>query len=313
MALTAGCLGDAPTDHDDAHDHAASWTLQLEDCLEGGFVAVYPLGDDARLAGVWRLADIRDEVGNPLRDSLGMPLTGPARANWHQGFQCAQATLADGAGDASGAGGARSASGMTDFQFGFVGDAVEAPAWDAGGADLHFLVSGFGLQDSALRDALVAQTAADVTHALTARVDALTPAGPYQAVYTVYDDLEKGTYEAWGLIEPYRVFDARTIRLWWTVPADGSDSHLGHAHGDDEMPEGKWNPVYWDLATTGGARMVTPPDVSVELACHTGTPDHGPQGGACQPTLTLLQEHAAITITYGGIVHDVLLDEVWVH
>lgn len=309
----AGCADSEPEDHfadghthdEDDHDHGfMPWEMRLEGCEEGGFVALYPKGEGETLAGVWVLADIREEVGNPVRDGLGMPITGPQKGNWHQGFRCDSATVGEHT--------------QETFLFGYVGDMVEAPDWDPGGADVHFLISGLGLLDSPLRDALTDVTTADVTHAEEALTTWYTPrvGQPTNAVSTVYDDREKGTYTSYSIIEPLRDVPERTIRLWWTVPADGAHADLashGHGGGADDHPEGNWTPVYWDVHTSGGLQLVTPKVHSAEVACHTGTDDHGPAGGACQPTLTTVYNHGSVELVWGGPIENVTLDQVWLH
>jgi hypothetical protein len=307
--VLAGCVADpAPALADDGHHHGMSmrptFTMEGTSCEEGGFVAAYPMRDGAKLAGVWELADIRPEIGNPMRDGNGAPLNGPADGNWHMGYQCASV-------DAMGAK-------SKDFIFGWVGDMVKAPSWDPGGADLHYLVSGIGFQNGTIADAIRASTSAAITHAYepTGVTWYIPRDTPRSAAFVIFSDSEKGIYESYSELYKYRDLGTRTVRLWWQVPADGTDSPLGHGHNDDAMEAkegGTWHPVYWDITTTGGPQYVTPPVDSVEAGCHVGNADHGNPVGACQPTLTDVYEHKSLTFGTGHVIEDVTLTELWSH
>ncbi|HEV8358892.1 MAG TPA: hypothetical protein VGR28_00405 [Candidatus Thermoplasmatota archaeon] len=285
----------------------AAFAMTATDCEEGGFVAAYN-ADQApqKLADVWELADIREEIGNPIHDAVGRPTAGALVGNWHMGFRCASVTSTGG--DA------------TDYLFGYVGDMIEAPAWDTGGADLHFLVSGLGFADGPIADALRASTIADITPATEARVDWLVPKeAPRSAAYVVYTDGEKGTYESWSDLALLRDAPERTIRLWWQVPANGTaDPHAHHnamrgfMGAPDQDAEGAWHPIYWDLHVAGGPQYTTPPLDGVELASHNRLSfEHGPV--VAQPTLTNIYELRGLTFTSGHVVEDVVLTKLWNH
>lgn len=301
-AFFSGCLAEETAPLELPHDHGtamamAGWSVQLENCQEGGFVAVYNMMGKY-VVEPWERYDIRKEVGNPRMTSLALPLVGEATGHWHQGIRCAAAATADGD------------EPMKDFQLGYVGVMVKAPPWDPGGADLHLLLAGFGFQESPVRDSLLEVTTAEITRSKESRTTWYGPA----AVYAVYDDVEKGTYDSYSAVVKYRDVPERTIRFWWVVPADGSrakhDHHEEAADGFAEAAKG-FHPVYWDLHTTGGAQHTTPD--SVALGCHRGTDAHGPQGGLCQHILTNLYHHKSLTITYGGVIEDVTLNQEWIH
>lgn len=305
----AGCLDEAPpTEVVDpellphAHDDmpGTSFAMSAKNCEEGGFVAVYPMSEGASHYDTWYLADIREEVGNPMRSGLGTPLTGPADGNWHQGYRCESAVVGDHV--------------EKDYIFGYVANMIEPPAFDPGGADLHFIMAGYGWGNGTIADTLRGTTTADLTQAYVAKVDWYVPRDtPRSAAYVEYSDVQKGQYLSYSTLHKYRDFPERTIRLWWGVPADGSQSHMGHDHGA-AMPEGtKWHPVFWDIHTTGGEQYTTPPVDSPEVACHRGIPDHGPQGGLCQPTLTIVYEHKSVEVSSGWVIEDVVLDRLWTH
>lgn len=281
------------------------FSLVGHECEEGGFVALYPLGPGDRRAGVWELADIRDEVGKPVRDGLGQPLLGPAMGNWHQGYRCARVESDAGA--------------AQQYIFGWIGNMVKAPAWDPGGADVHVLLAGLGFGNGTIAESLRGTTSAAISHAYEpTQVTWYVPrSAPRSAVHAIYSDVEKGIYTSYSAMSKYRDFPERTIRLWWQVPADGSQAHAGHDHlsaESQQQPEPTaWHPVYWDIHTSGGEQYTTPPIDSPEVACHMGTPDHGPQGGACQPTLTTVYEHKSLEFRSGHVFEDVVLTEIWKH
>lgn len=316
--LLAGCLSPAAdlpaTTPADATAPAkwdfAPFELSGKECTMASFVAAYPMGStgSAKLAEVWELADIREEIGNPTRDATANPVLGPLMGNWHMGVRCA--TAATTAGDAE------------EFVFGFVGDMVKAPAWDAGGADLHFLLSGLSFANGTIGDAMRNSSTADVTH--TARVDidwSIPKELPRSFVEVQFLDAEKGLYESASTMSLYRELQARTIRLWWQVPADGTSGHGAHHHdaggsitsfGTQVEVPGEWAPIYWDLTVSGGPQYTTPPADGVELASHNRFSfEHGPV--AAQPCVTNVYENAELSFSQGRVVEGVVLPLLWTH
>lgn len=308
LALS-GCLdAELPPIDPESLPHAhggmmASFEMSASNCEEGGFVAVYPMSEGANHVETWYLADIREEVGQPIRNGFGAPLNGPADGNWHQGYRCRSAVV--------------NGQEEKDYIFGYVANMIKPPAFDPGGADLHFIMAGFGFGNSTkIADVFRTATTADITQAYLAKVDWFVPKDqPRSAVYVEYSDVQKGQYMSYSWMSEYREVQPRTIRLWWQVPADGSMSHMGHDHGGGQASDEnvKWNPVYWDIRTMGGTQWTTPPMDSPEVACHRGIPDHGPQGGACQPTLTNIYEHKSLTLTSGTVIEDVVIEGIWTH
>jgi hypothetical protein len=323
IASFAGCL-DASTSKEAAsidpeslpHSHGmepmmGDFAMTMGECEEGGFVAAYPLGEGSKqMPGGWTRADITDEIGKPTRTGTGTPATGPLMGNWHMGYRCADPKLEGGQAAAD------------EIIFGWVGNMIEAPAFDPGGADLHFVISGLGIGNGTIADVFKASTTASISHAYVAKVDWYVPrSAPRSAAYVEFSDVEKGIYMSASELAKYTDRPARTVRLWWQVPVDGSEEAPNHNHEsvgadgmDDPMHEvTAWHPVYWDITSTGSEQYLTPQVDSVEVACHRGIPDHGPQGGACQPTLTDVYEHKSITFTQGDVLMDITLTERWSH
>ncbi len=291
-----------PHGHDMPH---APFVMDATNCEEGGFVAAYPMmGEGANHVDTWYLADIREEIGDPLRSGYGAPFPGQLgglNGNWHQGYKCETATV--------------NGETQKDYIFGYIANMIEAPAFDPGGAELHFIMAGLGFGNGTFADTLRESTAADITHAYNAKVEWYVPKElPRSAVYVEFSDVEKGIYMSYSEMGLYRTVEPRTVRIWWQVPADGSDSHMGHAHGGAQATEPiLWNPVYWDIKTEGGRQWTTPQVDSVEVACHRGIDDHGPQGGLCQPTLTNIYEHKSLQFTSGTVLTDVPIEGIWTH
>jgi hypothetical protein len=318
IAAFAGCVEDPVSTIVDPeslpHAHGmdpmmSPFEITMGACEEGGFVAAYPLSETGKnMPGGWVRADISEEIGNPIRTGTGTPVTGPLWGNWHQGYRCQNAQM-------------EGAAAEKEVIFGYIANMIEAPAWDLGGADLHFVLSGLGFGNSTIGEMFKASNTASISHAYKAIVDWYIPREmPRSAAYVEFSDVEKGIYMSASELYKYRDVAPRTIRLWWQVPIDGSEDAPNHNHEstegmNDPMPEGvpKWHPVFWDVISGGSEQYVTPQVDSVEVACHRGIPDHGPQGGACQPTLTNVHEHKSITFRQGTVFTDVILEERWSH
>lgn len=310
-AALAGCLEDElPVDVDNLVDATGAvpqtFAMTADDCFEAGFIAIYPMPAQSYLGGVWAQDDVREEVGGtPTHDGVGSPspLLVPQNGNTHYGFRCESATV----------------NGITQspYTFGWVGQQVLAPEWDPGGADRHILISGVSFGNGGIADALRATTKADITH--TERVDIqweLPKELPRSYSYVMYHDLNKGTYESWSTMAFYRDVEERTVRFWWLVPADGSQAVIWNDHhADPSALEGiKWNPVYWDMQTKGGAQYVTPPGDGVEVGAHNFAigpgADHTPP---YQPMIQNYYEHTSLSWTSGKVFTDVVLEEIWAH
>ncbi|MGQ0535081.1 MAG: hypothetical protein ACT4PT_03310 [Methanobacteriota archaeon] len=300
----AGCIGrssEGPPTAATSLFAAAPFGLEGAECVEAGFIAAY--NGRRAFADAWESADVREELGNPVHDAVGRPVTGPLNGNWHMGFRCA--SVSSTGGEAS------------DFVFGYVGQMVERPVWDTGGADLHFLMSGFGFANGTIADDLRAKTTADVTPAVELRIDWFVPKeNPRSAAYVVYVDGEKGVYESWSDLMLLRDVPERTIRLWWQVPTDGSVDHHAHHNqvglGNEEDQEGSWHPVHWDVHVSAGTQYITPPQDGVQFGSHNMFQfEHGPV--AAQPTTTGVYFYDWVAVSSGSVHEDVTLTKMWNH
>lgn len=328
-SVLAGCLSDQLSEVDDVIGEPGPlpniFQLSGTQCEEAGFVAMYPMATPTKLAGVWEQADIREEMGNPTHDGLGTPspLVTPQNGNHHIGITCKAATV--------------NGETQEDYVFGYVGQMVLPPAWDPGGAAKHVLIGGNAFQNGSFADALRATTKADIGFAIAActqwAIDPATLPGtlstcqdggvatakdlPRSFAYSFYHDLEKGTYQSWSTMAKYRDLEERTVRFWWQVPADGSQADIwgmGHTHDGNAVEGTKWNPVYWDMVSTGGGQWTTPPGDGFETGEHNfgfPTGEHNPQFS--QPMHQVYYEHETLTFTSGRVFTDVVLDDLWAH
>ncbi|HEX9815388.1 MAG TPA: hypothetical protein VGB18_00290 [Candidatus Thermoplasmatota archaeon] len=307
--VLSGCLDEAPAgvvNELEMHGHSmvASGDFELggNKCVEAGGVSTY--GGPTTFADTYDSADVSEEVNSPYPKGNPTGIGGDQWANWHMGFKCESATVAG--------------ETQKDYIFGYVGQMVEAPAWDPGGADQHFIVTGLGFGNGTFADALRDATSADITHAYEALIEWYVPKDtPRSAAYIEFSDVEKGIYMQYTNLEHYRMFEERTIRFWWGVPADGSESTAAHGHNPGEIHEEgmKWHPVYFDLYSSGGHQYTTPPFERAQMFCHLGNDDHGTTviGGVCEPTHSVVYEHDALTFTLGKVIEDVTLDKLHVH
>jgi hypothetical protein len=285
-----------------AHDgHGSDWSLSLQGCEEGGFVA----SSFQVRGGPWKQRNIRPEVGPDYLAAV------PRTGNWHNGIHCA--------------GGSFNGTEFGDFQFGWVGVGIEAPPFDPGGAAQHFILAGLGLPESEPRNALLDVINADISHS-TGAVVTWTEAGPSTVVETIYADHDKGIYGGKGPIVEYRDLSERTVRFWWTVPANGDriiHDHHGSGAEPADAPEGGFIPVYWDLTYPSATQWSSPSDRSSHTT-HTGTNDHGTpmqvgpvtvptQGETGEVNSNVVYHYPTATFSFGGMIEGVRLDYEWVH
>ena len=305
----AGCLSQnlpEAVDLDDAASLAAvPWSLLFpEGCREAGFVAPYNMNEGDTIADAFVRADVQDEIGSPLIRSPGAKTTEAVTGNWHQGFYCPTAV--------------RDGQVVQDFLWGYVGQWIEPPAWDTGGADVHVHLTGFGMQDGALRDSALPLTMMDITQTTEASLTEF-PGGTVQIYFR---DEPKGTYEVHGPIQPVRDVEPRTIRFWWYVPTDGSRSEIGHVH-DDPLNVGQpadqhaakmegmtFHPAWVDLHTGGGTQRL-----SVDAAAAASHNDEDAHGGAVfwLPEMAVVYEHKSLSMELGHVVKDVTLETFYWH
>lgn len=300
VVVLAGCVAGpdlSETASTAAVTDAPPFSFSAESCEAGGFASSY--AGTPILAGVWQTADIREEIGNPIRDSVGLPVLGPLTGNWHIGIECATATGPAG-------------ETLEAFEFGWVGQMIEPPPWDTGGADIHYLLTGLAFDEGPIGEGLRAATTADVTHVEEVALDWLVPKDmPRSAISARFVDRERGVYESWSDMQHYRDLPDRVVRFWWQVPADGSEANSGHQHSTGTM-RGDFHPIHFDMRVAAGAQHLTPPVGGVELASHNMLKmEHGPVLG--QPCTTLTYEQPTLTFTVGQIFPDVLIEEVWTH
>jgi hypothetical protein len=302
----SGCLDDAVDDalamQEAPSIETGLFELSGSKCVQAGGVSTY--AGPTRFADTYDSADVSEEVNSPFPKGNPASMGRHQWANWHMGFNCETASVGE--------------ETQQHYIFGYIGQMVEAPAWDPGGADQHFIVTGLGFGNGTFADGLRAATTADITHAYVALVEYYTPKNlPRSSAYIEYSDVEKGIYMQYTNLAHYREFEGRTIRFWWGVPVDGSQSMAAHGHNPGEIHEEglKWHPVYFDLTSTGGHQYTTPPLERAQIFCHLGNDDHGtgPVGGICEPTHSVVYEHESVVFRLGKVIDSVTLDKLHVH
>jgi hypothetical protein len=75
-------------------------------------------------------------------------------------------------------------------------------------------------------------------------------------------------------------------------------------------------PVYWDMHATASKQWSSPSDRSSHTT-HTGTTDHGSgpvtQGEIGEINSNVVYHYPELTVTFGGIVEGVTIENEWVH
>lgn len=198
--------------------------LRLEGCREGGGYTVYGM-NTPKLLDVWTYADIQDRLGRQTVGSYGAPITGAAQGNYHATIACDSYTF-------------RGESG-SDLVFGFVVVQVEPPAFDTGGATLHFLSAQILTNKPDIAQEIQRQTGLHVM--VGAGLVEMVSGSP--VVHAVWDGLEMhGVFDANVPVQRVRTLEQDTYRLWslqW---------------GGDKM----FHPVAIDVRTLGGEFYTAP-------------------------------------------------------
>lgn len=197
--------------------------VELRGCTEGGGHTVYNerffLVAEARFAPPeWAPFDVREDVGNPLLATTREPLTGPGHGYYHATVTCDTWTF-------------RGQS-HADWVSGHVGIRVEAPPFDPGGADRHYLISTLPFAEADVRAAF-AELGYHATNGT-----GLIEASPW---HSVLDDELNGTYTSFNDMAELGPAEDHVVRIWNLVPA-----------GD------KWHPMALDMITTHATHIGTP-------------------------------------------------------
>jgi hypothetical protein len=179
----SGCLDDAVDDalamQEAPSIETGLFELSGSKCVQAGGVSTY--AGPTRFADTYDSADVSEEVNSPFPKGNPASMGRHQWANWHMGFNCETASVGE--------------ETQQHYIFGYIGQMVEAPAWDPGGADQHFIVTGLGFGNGTFADGLRAATTADITHAYVALVEYYTPKNlPRSSAYIEYSDVEKGIY-----------------------------------------------------------------------------------------------------------------------
>ncbi len=287
LLLLAGCAAPAPepTDVpvlDDVPDVPAvpdPPLAALDQCMMVGGLSIYPLDRYAAAVpmpeGI-ELLDIRPLVDEPaIASANGAGWVTPgakSTGHWHVAAAC------DGA------------------RWGFVGIAIEPPAWHNDTADLNILLAVWSWTEQHL------EAMHHAGHATHAQDVVATATGPARSL--LLEDADHGRYEGTfltGAASTWYESDAGTIRFWMLLPEEGH-----HNHHDQTGP---FHPVSFDLVHDG-LRIIPSTDTD-GFFMHSGTDHHAP--------LPALGGNAlGVTMFLAGAIHQgpapaVALNTTWVH
>lgn len=292
----AGCLGAAvPPEAQDllAQDAAADVDLfgvEMKGCREGGGVSLYNMDDgDPGPVEPFRLANVQDDVGNPMVASYGEPIPpgGATWGIWHISLVCDSYSYQ---GEERG-----------ELAWGWVGVKIHPPAWDTSGIERQFFVADLSFPDPDILGELQ-DHAVHASETWNAKVEWLAP----DVLHTVLDDEVHGVFETHSKMKEYRAFEPEPVRFWMLVSADGS-----HEHGDlsTAIAEG-YRAISFDLATSGGdSHMVA--DITGVLS-HTRTDAHGAVPGAAGNLAAVLYTGFDRTLSMGESP-EMVFTKTWTH
>ncbi len=284
LIVMAGCATQAPEPVPDAQPYDVApppepWALDLDNCVGVAGVSVYPRDQYSASAAAppepFVPADIRGDIGSARVASANgagwLTAPGEVAGHWHFAFDCAQ------------------------FGWGFVGIAIEAPAFDEAPVERNFLLAVWSFPDA------VAKSMHHVGHATTALDVSVELDGT--TMQMLLRDTDHGRYEGIAPRGGYiGATEAETIRFWMLMPTEGHPNH------HDQV--GPYEPVAFDLHANGFSREV--PLDSVGLFAHTETDHHAPLPGLGGNDVAVAW-HGLEGRIMEGPRPDVRLDETWVH
>jgi hypothetical protein len=304
---TAGCLQNgAPSRADepgaagqDSHDHEArvplaNLELDFFGCAEGGGVSLYPTQEGSSgPVEPFQVANIQDDVGNPLIGSYGLPLL-PGQASmgiWHISFQCERHTI-DGVDHGP-------------VQGGWVGMRILPPPWDESGIKRQYFVTDFSFSNWDL----TSRFKADGVHA-SRTLDSAIHWLPASFIHQVFNDEEHGIFETHAKVRPYRDMETGPMRFWLLISLEAD----GHSHD----ATGHYRPISFDLANAAPEKA-KPQHLVVDgtgWLSHTRTHNHdiGPVGvpGAAGNVGGLVWTGFDRTVR-AGPAPDLVLEKTWIH
>jgi hypothetical protein len=225
----------------------------------------------------WKAADILDDIGDqvvyPEEPQDGIPSKGKTWGNWHVTVVCDDWSTEDGA--------------LADHTFGFVATRIEAPPFDTGGAERHYILNVLATSDEHVLE-----------HFHEAGFHATGTTGVYEwpapgVFHHVLDTKDHGVYES--IYRTFEMGDAPqgVVRFWW----------------QHENDDGTYSPYAMDLKLTGGKHLRAEPN---GYFSHLRTEDHAPIPGAVGNIAGLNWEGSDIEVTLGP-KPPVVLEKAYLH
>lgn len=269
--------------------------VQMGSCIEAGSVSMYNIAENRMVPEPWEAEDIRDDMGNPVFGSYGVPITGPATGIWHMSVICDTY-------DYNGKKGT--------LEWGWVGVKIKPPPWDDGRITRQFILADLSFGDEGIQTSLAEGPGFHVSKTLDAKIEWV---GETDVIHTLMMDTSHGKFETFAGLREYRALELPDTRFWFPV-----STMADHGHGA-ESEEEKWRPVSVDFANT-----VTPPaehwvvNQNVRAFAHTkdqpvgpanvpGVEHYGYTGAA-----VLFQRFDRV-MTIGPAPQDILLDTTYTH
>lgn len=298
----AGCIEDVAVDPQslrqstkDALD-LASFRVGMGGCVEAGSVSMYNIADNPMVPEPWEAEDIREEMGNPVFGSYGVPITGPATGIWHMGVICDTY-------DYEGA--------KKTLMWGWVGVKVKPPPWDDGTVKRQFILADLSFGDPDIEELLTKGPGFHVSHTIGATIEWVADS---DVIHTVMQDTSHGKFETFAGLKEYRALELPDTRFWFPVSTEE-----GHGHEAlDEEP--KFKPVSLDFSHT-----VTAPAehwvVNENARAFAHTKDQPVAEGVSIPGVehygytgaAVLFQTFERTMTIGPAPDGILLDTTWTH
>lgn len=254
--------------------------LEATDCREGGGHSLYPTEQQGeKFLDVWTRADAKPRLGNPAFGSYGTPLVGAATGIYHATVTCKSYTF--------------QGQERTNLVWGYIVTQVEAPPFDTGGADVHFLASQILINDPDVADRVMQDSG---MHAMPGGgVVEFGNAGP-NVLRTTYDGGDMhGVFETHVPVTESKVVDREVVRIWYLH------------YAADKL----FHPLAIDFTTLGAKHHVATGGTSGVMT-HTNTQMHGPVPAAGGNVAGLFLDGFSRTFEWGPRP-SVATTQVWEH
>jgi hypothetical protein len=298
IGMSAGCLDEVALDAKGILDDAGllPFTVGMNGCVEAGSVSMYNIAENPMVPEPWEAADIRDDMGNPVFGSYGVPITGPATGIWHMSVICD----------------------TYDYQgekhrliWGWVGVKVLPPPSDDGTVTRQFILADLSFGDPGIQEALVTGPGFHVSHTIGATIEWI---GLGDVIHTVMQDTSHGKFETFAGLKEYRALDLPDTRFWFPVSTMADHGHEGASETETWKPksldfvhEVDSPAEHWVVNENARAFAHTKDQPVAEGVTVPGIEHYGYTGAA------VLFQRFDRSMTFGPAPDDVLLDTTWTH